>query len=105
MSIETIPGSLTTLVGESRDSLPVPAEVKYRFSLIVPCFNEEGAISRTITELRNSLSHIEAYELVIVNDGSTDGTAEILAQCAAEDPNLRVVTHVINRGYGAALKT
>jgi glycosyltransferase involved in cell wall biosynthesis len=96
---------LKTLLGESRDSLPAPVEVKYRFSLIVPCFNEEGAIARTIAELRNSLAHIEAYELVVVNDGSTDRTGEILTQCAAEDPNLRVVTHVINRGYGAALKT
>ena len=105
MSIETVSQSLNAVRGESRDSLPVPTEAKYRFSLIVPCFNEEGAIARTITELRNSLAHIEAYELVVVNDGSTDRTGEILAQCAAEDPNLRVVTHVINRGYGAALKT
>jgi glycosyltransferase involved in cell wall biosynthesis len=98
MSIETAEPLITL-------PLPVPTEVKYRFSLIVPCFNEEGAIARTITELRNSLAHIEQYELVIVNDGSTDRTGEILAQVAADDPNLRVVTHVMNRGYGAALKT
>jgi len=106
MSIESLHEPLKSLSGTSRELPVLPAEVKPRFSLIVPCFNEEGAIARTIAELRNALSRSnEFYELVIVNDGSTDRTAEILTQCQLEDPNLRVVNHPINRGYGAALKT
>jgi len=75
------------------------------FSLVVPCFNEAGAIESTVTELRQKLTGCESYELIVVDDGSSDGTAEILEQLQAADSSLKVITHSRNRGYGAALKT
>ncbi len=67
-------------------------------SLIIPAFNEAAAIGRTLCELR------EAYpdaEIIVVDDGSTDATAEVAARC----PGVSVVRHNRNRGYGASLKT
>ena len=78
---------------------------KPRFSLVVPCFNEVGAIESTVAELREKLARCGAYELIVVDDGSDDGTAEILARLQQSDPELKVLTHGRNRGYGAALKT
>lgn len=75
------------------------------FSIIVPCYNEFGGIEKTIAQLRNTLASAGNYELIIVDDGSKDGTSEILARLAKIDTNLVVIRHEPNRGYGASLKT
>lgn len=76
-----------------------------QFSLVVPCYNEADAIESTVAELRDKLGDRDSYELIIVNDGSNDGSGEILEKLAAVDNGLRVLNHSRNRGYGAALKT
>lgn len=75
------------------------------FSLIIPCYNEELALRDAIEGLRKQLSGCENYELIIVNDGSSDRTSEILAELVLEMPELVVYEHSRNRGYGAALKS
>lgn len=85
--------------------MPVPSGSKPDFSLIVPCFNEEGAIARTVSQLRSALEGAGRYEIVLVDDGSLDSTGEELRKVWDADPSLKVVTHKRNRGYGAALKT
>ncbi|MFN3167341.1 MAG: glycosyltransferase family 2 protein [Phycisphaeraceae bacterium] len=80
--------------------MPDPA-----FTLIVPAYNEEGAILETIQSLRQYLTDAGHYELLVVNDGSTDRTREILEAAAKDDPGLSVVHHSRNSGYGSALKT
>lgn len=75
------------------------------FSIIIPCYNEEGAIADTVKALRASLAAAGRYELIVVNDGSSDRSAQILEAMTEDDPDLRVVNHDHNRGYGAALKT
>lgn len=89
--------------GGSHRQLPAVAEP--RFSVIVPCYNEQGGIAGTIAQLRDSLKAAASYELIVVNDGSTDATAESLRKVQEGDPHLRVIEHKRNRGYGAALKT
>ena len=81
------------------------AENKPAFSVVVPCFNEQYAITETIEVLVRDLPNEEAYELIIVNDGSTDGTAAKLEAAVAKYPSLTVLHHKQNAGYGAALKT
>jgi glycosyltransferase involved in cell wall biosynthesis len=80
-------------------------EAKPRYSLVVPCYNEVDAIEASIVELRGKLRGGGHYEFIIVDDGSNDGSAEKLKALQALDPNLTVLTHSRNRGYGAALKT
>ena len=72
------------------------------FSLILPVYNEEKVITATIEHLQQTLKLAKCnYEIIVVNDGSTDSTHERLSSCS----NIRVITHQRNRGYGAALKT
>lgn len=77
---------------------------QHGFAIVIPCFNEELAIRSTIDEL---LEHVRAdnFEILIVDDGSSDGTADILKALEQEHSLVRVITHDSNRGYGAALKT
>lgn len=79
--------------------------IEYRFTIIVPCYNEENAILETLSSLQHSLRDAGDYELIVVNDGSTDGSSIILEKAKKEHANIRVVNHVRNKGYGAALKT
>jgi len=75
------------------------------FSIVVPCYNEQDAIAQTIEAIRNALPDKNSYELIFVNDGSTDETGLVLESELKKDGNFRIVTHNKNRGYGAALKT
>ena len=75
------------------------------FSLVVPAYNEKGAIRETVETLTRDLAELGDCRLIVVNDGSRDGTGEILDEIKGDFPNLTVVTHDRNRGYGAALKT
>lgn len=71
-------------------------------TVIVPTFNERGCLAATIDELRSALEQCtDEYEILVVDDGSTDGTRNEL-ECG---DNVRLLEHRTNRGYGAALKT
>ncbi len=75
------------------------------FTVVIPCYNEEGAIAETLEELSQELMGERPFHIVVVDDGSKDRSPAILAELEARIPQLRVVTHKRNRGYGAALKT
>jgi len=78
-----------------------------QFAVVIPCYNEEDAIVQTIEEIRCAIAKTEPFEIIVVNDGSIDRSAEILEQFLQTNqvPELRVVHHERNQGYGAALKT
>lgn len=70
-------------------------------SIIVPAYNEENAIVETVNEINIVCKNakINTYEIIIVNDGSTDNTAEKLKQT-----NAMIINHPHNIGYGKSLK-
>lgn len=75
-------------------------------SIIVPCFNEERSIAETGRALCAAASVLdEPVEIIFVNDGSSDQTAERLEALAKTSEIVRSLRHNINRGYGASLKT
>jgi dolichol-phosphate mannosyltransferase len=75
-------------------------------TLVVPCFNESEGIPQLCTKLRDLLPHLAdgSTEILFVDDGSTDGTAEVIRREAPDLP-YRMLTHQQNRGLGAALRT
>jgi glycosyltransferase involved in cell wall biosynthesis len=78
----------------------------YRLSVFFPAFNDESSIARLINEALDAALRItNNYEVIVVNDGSTDGTAAVLNNLASREPRLRVIHHPNNRGYGGALRS
>ncbi|HWB67350.1 MAG TPA: glycosyltransferase family 2 protein [Mycobacteriales bacterium] len=77
-----------------------------RLSIVLPAFNEEANIGTAVDRaLAAAAQHCADYEVVVVDDGSTDGTAAIVQRLATDDPHVRLVQHESNQGYGGALKT
>lgn len=74
-----------------------------RLSVIMPVYNEEGAIVAAVDEVKQCvLARVPEAELVVVDDGSRDATGRLLDDAAASDPRIRVI-HQPNGGHGAAL--
>jgi glycosyltransferase involved in cell wall biosynthesis len=67
-------------------------------SIIIPAYNEESSIERLLNELE---SYTSKFEIIVVNDASSDNTAQILNNFK----KFKIITHPYNKGYGAALKT
>ena len=75
-------------------------------SAVMPAFNEEGNLEQSVGRMAAALAdQARAFEVIVVDDGSQDGTAALLARLKAIHPSLRVVRHPVNRGYGAALRS
>ncbi|MCP4678325.1 MAG: glycosyltransferase family 2 protein [Deltaproteobacteria bacterium] len=73
-------------------------------SVVIPAYNEEGAIYETVTLIHDTLHDAECdFEIIVVDDASTDGTSTTLDQMNIT--GLTVIRHTLNKGYGGALKT
>ncbi|MGJ3252950.1 MAG: glycosyltransferase family 2 protein [Elainellaceae cyanobacterium] len=73
-----------------------------KLSIVIPCFNELGTIGNVVEAVKNS--PIQSQEIIVVDDGSTDGTRQLL-QSVIEPQVDRVIYHPQNRGKGAALRS
>lgn len=87
-----------TRLGGTTDVVPVSGPDLSRLSIVIPAYNEQAAIGDTLACLRVACP---AAEIVVVDDGSMDDTRGAVLNT----PEVRIVSHRANRGYGAALKT
>jgi len=77
-----------------------------RLSIVLPCYNEEANITSVVEDCDSWLesSDIDG-EIIVVDDGSRDTTAEVLRSIQAHTPRLQIVTHAENQGYGGAVRS
>jgi glycosyltransferase involved in cell wall biosynthesis len=73
-------------------------------SIIMPTFNEGRTLEEAVRGVLNTEVPVRDIELLVVDDGSTDGTREVLANGTWPE-NMRVITHESNHGKGAAIRT
>ena len=79
---------------------PVVASV----SAFFPCFNDQATIGSVVNAAAKTIEEVGVDgEMIVINDGSTDNSQDVLENLAAEHPTLRLVVHERNRGYGGAL--
>lgn len=75
-------------------------------SVALPAYNEEASLPRTIPWVVDGLRQVtDDFEVVVVDDGSRDRTAEVVRELAKTYPEVRLVQHPVNLGYGAAVWT
>jgi glycosyltransferase involved in cell wall biosynthesis len=75
-------------------------------SVVLPCFNEADNLSDVVQDALVAAARVsKEFEIVIVDDGSGDGTGEVGTALAEGYPQVRLVMHLTNRGYGAAVRT
>ena len=86
--------------------MTLPVQRKPGLSVFFPAYNDSGTIaSLVITALQAARKLTPDFEVIVVNDGSADKTAEILDELARTYPEVKVVHHARNRGYGGALRS
>jgi len=72
---------------------------------VIPCYNEEAVIERSYRRVKNALSRNSVdHQIIIANDGSTDGSGRILGRLAEEDEKLACIAYSPNRGMGYACR-
>jgi glycosyltransferase involved in cell wall biosynthesis len=77
-------------------------QVRQCLSVIIPAYNEEATIAHVV---RQVLQLEALLEIIVVDDYSSDRTAEIIRRLAAEDSRIRLLQHEVNRGKTAGLRT
>ncbi len=80
--------------------------MKDSVSVIIPAFDEEIDIANSIkTVLKLTSDCIDDYEVIVVNDGSTDNTGKIIAKMAEKNKRIKIVTHKKNLGFGQTFRS
>lgn len=75
-------------------------------SIVLPCYNEEGNIAASVKDVTQFLAGKDfKSEIIVVNDGSKDRSLEVLRGLEREIPNLKIVNHEKNGGYGIAVRS
>lgn len=92
----------------SADTAARPLSERPLVSVVIPAFNEEAVLESTLSEVCRYLRSLETFyrwELLVVNDGSTDRTGQVADTFACGCSGVRIIHHVRNRGLGHALRT
>ncbi|MBT3361011.1 MAG: glycosyltransferase family 2 protein [Rhodospirillales bacterium] len=76
-----------------------------KLSVVIPCYNEESTLAQLVDRVTSADTSGLDLEILIINDASTDGSAEIAKSIASTDPRIVFEQHEENMGKGAALRT
>ncbi len=75
-------------------------------SAFFPCYNDALAITSMVLDVRGALvDSVDEFEIIVVDDGSSDDSVRVLEELRVSCPELRIVQHATNRGYGGALRS
>lgn len=74
-------------------------------SVVIPAYNEMGNLEGAVHDVVHALRTFDDYEVIIVNDGSTDGTGEVADRLAESLDRVRVIHHDRNRGFAVSYQT
>jgi glycosyltransferase involved in cell wall biosynthesis len=75
-------------------------------SVVLPAYNEEANVGQAVHRAMQAVSaHTSDYEVIVVDDGSRDRTPEVVQAIREDHPQVRLVRHEVNRGYGGALRS
>ena len=84
---------------------------EFKFSIVVPCYNEANAVAQTVEEISQTLKDWNnekdtklSYEMIFINDGSKDETSTELSKLTEKYKSLKLIDSKVNCGYGASLK-
>lgn len=88
--------------GGDPDAMPLLPDPAPLVSILVPCFNEGENVAETVAALAKQ--NYPNFEIIAINDGSSDRTGEILGELTARYPNLRVIHHATNQGKAMGLR-
>ncbi len=80
------------------------AKIIDELSVFLPIYNEEANLESVVLATKEVLQNVaEEWELIIINDGSTDKSPELIRELAQSEKRIRVITHKVNEGYGASI--
>jgi glycosyltransferase involved in cell wall biosynthesis len=74
-------------------------------SVVVPAYNEMGNLENAVRDVAHALRTFDDYEIIIVNDGSQDGTGDVADRLAASMDRVRAIHHEVNRGFSESYQT
>jgi len=80
-------------------------EQKKEISIIIPVCNEEESIALLVNEITAQLNEKLNYEIVVIDDGSSDSTLQVLTELKTEIDSLRIIRHLQNSGQSTAVRT
>jgi glycosyltransferase involved in cell wall biosynthesis len=84
----------------------IPLASPSELSIFFPAFNEQENVAYMIEQASKVADRlVDRWEVIVVDDGSTDRTADIVREIVLRDPRVRLVSHEVNSGFGQALRT
>ena len=95
---------MCTPISSSQQTTVGSSFTTHGLSVVLPAYNEEQVIASTVEQVTRELANLTRdFEVIVVNDGSTDRTGAVLSALQKLDRRIRVLTHKRNQGYGATL--
>ncbi len=79
--------------------------INMKISVIIPMYNEEDNVLRTLVEVNSVMKDYDDYEILVVDDGSVDNTFRLAKEFSSNNPHINVHKQPVNMGMGRALRT